>query len=153
MNQPAFMTTPTVSVRHATVDDKAFIAVLMNDLGYQVSPALMAEKIGAMAFSENDAALVAILEDTLVGVISLHALPMFHRSGHLGRITSLVVAASRRGSGVGSALMASADAWFQSQKCVKVEVTSGGQRADAHRFYQRLGFEREGQRLAKNLGC
>ena len=146
------MTKQTVSVREATLDDTDFVAVLMNDLGYQVSPQLIAEKIGTMDTSNTDTALVAIQGDTIAGVISLHALPMFHRLGNLGRITSLVVAAHSRGAGVGSALMASADGWFQSQKCVKVEVTSGDQRPDAHRFYQHIGFERDGQRLAKGLG-
>jgi hypothetical protein len=30
---------------------------------------------------------------------------------------------------------------------VKLEVTSGDQRIDAHRFYERHGFRRDGQRL------
>jgi hypothetical protein len=43
--------------------------------------------------------------------------------------------------------MAVAHAWFRTQGCVRVEVTSGDHRADAHRFYARHGYARQGQRL------
>ncbi len=41
--------------------------------------------------------------------------------------------------------------WFVAHGCVKIEVTSGDQRESAHKFYERLGFARDGQRFAKEL--
>ncbi|GGY03794.1 hypothetical protein GCM10007386_38240 [Pseudoduganella dura] len=72
-------------------------------------------------------------------------------AGQLGRITSMVVDERHRGSGVGGALIGAAEQWFAAAGCVKVEVTSSDRRLDAHRFYERHGFLRDGQRLARNI--
>lgn len=145
------MTGHTIVVRDASLEDANIIAVLMNDLGYDVASATIFEKIAALRTSASDAVFLAVLRERVVGVISLHALPMFHRSGNLGRITSLVVGTSARGRGVGTALIDRSNEWFALKGCVKIEVTSGDHRTDAHLFYQQLGFQRDGQRLAKSL--
>lgn len=145
------MTVHATHIRDASLEDANIVAVLMNDLGYQVASATISEKIAAFRTSPTDAVFVAILEGCIVGVTSLHALPMFHRSGNLGRITSLVVDSKARGKGVGTALVDRSDEWFAWKDCVKIEVTSGDHRIDAHLFYHRRGFQRDGQRLAKSL--
>nr|WP_223997881.1 GNAT family N-acetyltransferase [Burkholderia gladioli] len=82
---------------------------------------------------------------------SLHALPLFHAAGNLGRITSMVVDERYRGNGVGSGLIDAAEHWFRQVGCVKLEVTSGDHQPAAHHFYERHGFLRDGQRLSKKL--
>ena len=74
-----------------------------------------------------------------------------HMQGRLGRITSLVVDEKHRGRGIGQILVHAAEHWFSSAGCVKVEVTSGDLRVDVHRFYEREGFSRNGQRLSKKI--
>ncbi|WP_116140921.1 GNAT family N-acetyltransferase [Trinickia diaoshuihuensis] len=66
-----------------------------------------------------------------------------------GRITSMVVDEHYRGRGIGSRLIAQAEQWFDAVGCVKLEVTSADSRLNAHRFYERHGFVRDGQRLSK----
>nr|WP_175800528.1 GNAT family N-acetyltransferase [Burkholderia anthina] len=95
---------------------------------------------------------LAVIDGRIVGCISLHALPLFHANGNPGRITSLVVDGVCRGRGVGSVLMAAAQRGFEHARCVKLAVTSGDRRPDAHRFYARHGFARDGQRLSKTAG-
>lgn len=138
-------------IRPAVHDDASQIATLIGELGYAISAALVGEKLAAMSEHGTDAVLVAAADHHLLGCISLHALPLFHSAGRLGRITSFVVSATHRGQGIGAALLASSHAWFDSVGCIKSEITSGHRRTAAHRFYQTHGYHREGQRLARKL--
>ncbi|HHL4078369.1 GNAT family N-acetyltransferase [Burkholderia sola] len=138
-----------VATRESQSSDHHSIATLLHQLGYEATPALILEKLQSLIPSPTDKIFVATVHDKVVGSISLHALPLFHAAGYLGRITSMVVDEHHRGGGVGSALIAAAENWFRTVGCVKLEVTSGDHRLDAHRFYARHGFLRDGQRLAK----
>lgn len=140
---------PTVEIRPATEGDAAHLVRLMGELGYVVAESHLREALSKTPLGDTDQVFAAIDGGEVVGCMSLHALPLFHRKGKLGRITSLVVSASQRGKGIGSALMIAAHEWFGTVGCIKFEVTSGDQRAAAHRFYQRHGYARDGQRLAR----
>lgn len=143
--------TPEPETRDARLSDCAAIARLLRQLGYDVTPALIHEKLLSLADQPSDRVCVATWDGEVVGCISLHVLPLFHVAGHLGRITSMVVDEHHRGCGIGGALMAAAERWFERGRCVKLEVTSGDRRPDAHRFYARHGFARDGQRLSRKM--
>lgn len=135
------------AIRPACDADAQRLVPLIAELGYAITVDRLREKLAAIEASRIDHALVAVEGERLLGCIALHVLPLFHAEGNLGRITALVVAASKRGQGIGHALMASSHAWFETRGCVRVEVTSGDHREDAHRFYARQGYARQGQRL------
>ncbi len=140
-----------MEIRQARSDDAAGIARLIGELGYPVGPAMIVGKLSAVSAQGPDAVLVAAAGDQLCGCISLHALPLLHREGRLGRITSLVVGTPFRGQGIGAALLARAHAWFEQAGCRQLEVTSGDQRLRAHRFYLSHGYHRESQRFVRGL--
>ncbi|AJW98590.1 acetyltransferase domain protein [Burkholderia gladioli] len=140
---------PAVAIRAARPADAPAVSALLRQLGYEAGPAQVQGRLEALAGSAADTVLVAAVGSEIAGCISLHALPLFHAEGRLGRITSLVVDQGRRSRGIGGALMAAAAAWFEAAGCVKTEVTSGDHRADAHRFYARHGYARDGQRLSR----
>jgi GNAT superfamily N-acetyltransferase len=146
------MTSTDILIREPQRSDHVRIAFLLRQLGYQTTPALVLERMGTMLRSPTDKIIVASAREEVIGCISLHALPLFHADGYLGRVTSMVVDEQYRGKGAGSALIAAAEHWFRQVGCVKLEVTSGDHRPDAHRFYERHGFLRDGQRLARKLG-
>jgi GNAT superfamily N-acetyltransferase len=64
---------------------------------------------------------------------------------HVGRpyalVEDVVVDAAMRGQGYGEALMQRAIELARAGGCYKLALTSNKARADAHRFYQRLGFK------------
>ncbi|WP_396331158.1 GNAT family N-acetyltransferase [Burkholderia anthina] len=146
------MTSSNLTTREPQIDDHADIARLLRQLGYDATPAMIRDKLAARLPSAADRIVVAVIDGRIVGCISLHALPLFHANGNLGRMTSLAVDEVCRGRGVGSALMAATQRWFEHARCVKLEVTSGDHRPDAHRFYARHGFARDGRRLSKTVG-
>jgi GNAT superfamily N-acetyltransferase len=137
--------------REAKLSDDVSITALLHQLGYEVTQALIHEKLRALISSPTDKILVAAINDEVIGSVSLHAIPLFHMTGFLGRITSMVVDERRRGIGAGSALIATAEEWFGAVGCVKLEVTSADHRHGAHRFYEMHGFLRDGQRLSKKI--
>lgn len=138
-------------IRNACYEDTTKIAVLLQQLGYESTREDVGERLSAVQGSSTDLVLVATSEEHIVGCISLHVMPMFHKTGFIGRITSMVVDADCRGQGIGKALMGFAVEWFATHGCVKIEVTSGDQPESAHKFYEGLGFARDGQRFAKEL--
>nr|WP_244107139.1 GNAT family N-acetyltransferase [Burkholderia anthina] len=85
------MTSSNLTTREAQIDEYADIARLLRQLGYDATPAMRRSKLAALLPSAADRIVVAVVDGRIVGCISLHALPLFHADGNLGRITSLVV--------------------------------------------------------------
>ena len=94
--------------------------------------------------------IVADREGEVVGTMQLSFLPGLARRGALrAQIEAVRVAASTRGTGLGAAMMQWAIDEARRRDCALVQLTSDKARADAHRFYQRLGFvaSHEGMKL------
>ena len=108
------------------------------------------------AFAEIDAdprslLMVAELEGAVVGTFQLTFLRyMAFQGGLTAQIESVHVDARRRSRGIGGVMLAWAIAESRRRGCHRLQLTSHKDRADAHRFYRRLGFEQshEGMKLS-----
>ena len=138
-----------MSIRRITASDVASAAALLAELGYPTTEADLGERLKAIATNPDDAVLVAAEDGNILGLVSVHSFEMIHRPGRLGRITSLIVAASARGRGLGTNLLAAAEKHLRANGCVKLEVTSGEQRSSAHDFYASNGYKEERVRFTK----
>ena len=137
-------------VRRAEAEDADAIAVCLAALGYATPAALVAEKLSTLG-SSSDTVLVAEDPTTgIVGVVSVHLVPLFHAPGSLARLTALAVAPGHQRKGAGRALVAAAEAFAWPRDCRRVEVTSGDHREDAHTFYRALGYEMDERRFIKH---
>ena len=139
------------SVRHATPTDAAAITVLLAELGYPDTVDAVAGRIARATAGGPDTVLVSTLGGVVAAVASIHLIPLFHRDGFLARVTSFVVAEDLRHRGVGTALLGACERWAWTQRAERLEVTSGDERQDAHRFYERQGYARQGRRFSKWL--
>jgi len=92
-------------VRLATIADAQRIAELMGELGYHAPAPVIESNLAVIATSPVDRVLVALVDDVIAGVVSLHVMDLFHIAGRIGRITSLVVDTNHRGAGVGRQLV------------------------------------------------
>lgn len=101
--------------------------------------------------ADGFAVLVAELDGAVVGCLSTSHMRVLHRPAPVGRISMMVVDEALRGRGIGAALVRAAEALLAGQGCYVVEVTSHVRRTEAHRFYERLGYERTSVRLARML--
>lgn len=94
--------------------------------------------------------LVIEAREQVVGAASLIIVPnLSHRGRPYAIVENVVVEAAERGAGHGELLMRYVVAEARRAGCYKLSLTSNKRRKDAHRFYQRLGFQatHEGYRV------
>ena len=135
-------------VRSAAPADCSALERLIAQLGYQVTAAEVAARLAAME-QEGRLVLVAELGGEVVGCLSTSVMRVLHRPAPVGRISMMVVEAEVRGRGIGARLVRAAEEALVAAGCQLVEVTSNLARTEAHRFYERLGYERTSVRLAR----
>jgi GNAT superfamily N-acetyltransferase len=86
--------------------------------------------------------LVAEVEGQLVGVCQLIVFRhLQNRGGLCAEVESVHVHPDHRGNGIGGILMRAAVQQARELGCYRVQLTSNNARPEAHRFYERLGFE------------
>jgi GNAT superfamily N-acetyltransferase len=138
------------AIRRAEPEDAPAIATCLASLGYATSPALVLEKLAALTNRSSDVVLLAVDPSAgVVGVVSIHVLPLFHAPGHVARLTALAVRQDQQGRGVGRALVQAAETFAWQADCHRVEVTSGDHRPGAHAFYEKLGYRVDERRFIK----
>jgi GNAT superfamily N-acetyltransferase len=137
-----------VGLRRATADDlPALVALLADDpLGAARERAdgdLSAYR-RAFARVDGDPAHVLLVAEqggTVVGTLQLTFVPGLSRGGALrGQIEAVRVAADVRSNGLGAAMVGWAVDEARRQGATLVQLTTDKSRADARRFYERLGF-------------
>ena len=141
-----------VTVRPAVLEDAGEVADRLAELGYATPADLVAEKLSAFAASRADAVLVAAdaTFGTVLGVASVHVLPLFHAPGNLARLTALAVRRSAQRRQIGRALVEAAEAFAWETGCVRIEVTSGDHRLGTHAFYRAIGYIVDERRFIKS---
>lgn len=97
----------------------------------------------AIVGDANQELVVAELDGEVVGTFQITFIrQLSHRGGKVAQIESVRVAPTRRGRGLGGEMMRWAIERARVAGCIRVQLTSNRERADAHRFYERLGFRR-----------
>ena len=145
------MTPTPVTVRPACPDDAERVAALLGELGYPGTADAARAKLEALASADADEVYVAESAGRVVGVVHLHVAELFQRAARSGRVMALVVDEQFRGSGVGRALMETAEARACELGCCQVEATSSFSREGAHAFYRRLGYSERRRHFMKQL--
>ena len=141
----------TMMLREAVVEDVSAIVELLaaDQLGANRdgagSEAELRPYLNAFAALEADPAhllLVAADGNEVVATMQLSFLPGLARRGALrAQIEAVRVRPDHRGQGLGAALFDWAIGEARRRHCALVQLTTDKSRADAHRFYERLGFE------------
>jgi GNAT superfamily N-acetyltransferase len=85
--------------------------------------------------------VVADTGGEIAGTLQLTFLRSLSRGGALrAQLEAVRVRADRRGAGIGTELVGWAVAAARARGCTMVQLTTDKRRADAQRFYSRLGF-------------
>ena len=141
----------TARLRRATIGDLPSIVELLIDdpLGLAREggdgPDAMEPYVRAFEAVDADPAhhLLVVAEDDhlVVGTLQLSFLPGLARRGALrAQVEGVRVHPEKRNSGLGRALLQWAADEAERRGCALIQLTSDKQRADAHRFYTRLGY-------------
>jgi predicted N-acetyltransferase YhbS len=141
----------SATVRRAVAADAAAIASLYAELGYALSPGDVSGRMAGPAGGGRSAVLVAEQNGAIVGLATLHMVPVLHEPGDWCRLTSVVVHPSARRGGVARALVAEAESRARAAGCARIEVTSALHRDGAHDFYRAQGYGRVSEHFLKRL--
>ncbi|MFE1570281.1 GNAT family N-acetyltransferase [Comamonas odontotermitis] len=96
----------------------------------------------AICADSSQRLVVAELQGQVVGTLQLSFVPgLSHTGSWRGQIESVRIAAALRGIGAGQQMLEWAVAQCRERGCSVVQLTTDKSRTDAHRFYQKLGFE------------
>ena len=88
---------------------------------------------------------VAEREQTIVGTFALLIMPnLGHMGAPSGVLEDVVVADGFHRSGIGRQMVEEALTVCRAHGCYKMVLSSNLHRAEAHAFYERLGFEKHG---------
>ncbi len=140
----------SAAFRPATRDDlSAIVALLAADqlgaIREDASEPLAECYVRAYAAMQDDPNQLLAVADAageIIGTLQLTFIPGLSRSGSWrGQIEAVRIAADHRGPGLGNAFFEWAIAQCRERGCSLVQLTTDRSRADAHRFYDRLGFE------------
>jgi PhnO protein len=139
-----------LSIRQVTLSDKGAIYdmicglenMIMNVEGFNFA-------FEANVMSSNIAYFIAEYDGRPVGMVSCHIQPLLHHAALVSEIQEMYVAPEYRSQQVGKALMGHVTAYAKSKGAIQMEVTSRNVREQAHRFYQREGFEKSHVKLVR----
>jgi GNAT superfamily N-acetyltransferase len=138
-------------IRTASPDDVPALAALATHLGYATTPDAMRERLGRIMPRDDYETYVAERDGRVVGFAGvMHGLSYVYDPPY-ARLLSLVVEPGERGRGTGAALVAAAERWAREHGAAQLHLTTALHRDGAHRFYERLGYERTGVRYARKL--
>ena len=129
--------------------DAAAICGLLSELGYPTNEQAVTQRLAKLSSHPDHILVVAGHEKALLGLGVAHVIDVFHTDGPVTLITALVVAQSARSKGVGRAIAERLEEFARARGCPRIMVTTANHRADAHTFYERLGFAFTGRRYVK----
>jgi GNAT superfamily N-acetyltransferase len=95
---------------------------------------------------------VAVDEERVVGIASVHVMPILERDAPTARITAMVVDEDARRGGVGRALLERLEEVARAEGCGRIYLTTQYKREGAIAFYRRMGYEDTSLRFVKELG-
>lgn len=145
MSVPSSSATARVCIRPAATRDAARIAELCGHLGYPSTSEEVAQRLRRLSDDPQHATYIAERCDgqdvgMLIGWLHVeerHLIEVDLRA----EVTALIVAEEYRRSGAGRLLMEQAEVWAASRGCGMMVLRSNVIRADAHAFYEKLGYE------------
>lgn len=133
------------TIRDATIDDLPTLVRLLGQLNETPSPAPTQRHVAAFAALTADSRqrlLVVEHDGVVVGTAAMIIVPnLGHNGTPFAIVENVVVEEAARGQRHGEALLRYIINEAQAAGCYKVVLTSRKHRKDAHRFYQRLGFD------------
>ena len=136
-----------LTIREAGEADLAAIAALLADDGLgrgreSSDVAVYRTAFARMCAQPGNVYLVAERDGLVAGCLQYTLIHGLSRAGAArAQIEGVRVAADFRGQRIGEAMMRAAIDRARADGCVLVQLTTDRRRGDAHRFYERLGFE------------
>ncbi|ETR78376.1 GCN5 family acetyltransferase [Afipia sp. P52-10] len=131
-----------MAIRTIAVSDLPAATVLLGQLGYPMPEQEVARRLAAVLGHADHRVWVYDDGGEVVGLLHAFFRPALDKPPEV-MVQALVTDATRRSTGVGEALMQVVEAWARERGCQSVALYSRIDRERAHRFYERLGYEKK----------
>jgi ribosomal protein S18 acetylase RimI-like enzyme len=138
-------------IRDAELKDASELAGLMCELGYETQFAEMETRLKSVSSNPAYKTFVAVMDGCVCGMIGTITCASYEHNDPSGRILALVTSNTTRLRGIGRALIATAEKDFAQRGIKRVALDTRFTREDAHKFYESLGYKRNGWRFVKQL--
>lgn len=126
-------------IRIAETFDALDIAKLSNQLGYPAAEDQLLQRLTNLLLDDDNAVFVMELEGKVIGWVHVHGRHLIE-SPDFAEIGGLVVDHAHKRKGIGEKLMRQCEEWARAKGYGLIRVRSGGQRKEAHEFYNRIGY-------------
>jgi GNAT superfamily N-acetyltransferase len=133
------MSAADVTIRAARPSDADMIAALTKQLGYHTEPSVVASRLSRVLHRSDQQLVVADDDGRAIGWIHM-VVTEYIEADPFVVIGGLVVDRDYRKQGIGTRLLAHAEAWAEQRGCSVVRLSSTVQRTEAHKFYERAGY-------------
>ena len=133
------------------MNDAATLAQLMCELGYETTKSEMQMRLERIMTDERYRTFVAVRDGKVCGMIGTLTYPSYEHNDPSGRILALVILRTLRRRGIGRVLIATAEKDFGQRGIRRIALNTRLAREDTHKFYESLGYERNGWRFVKQL--
>lgn len=137
-----------ITFRRATAEDVARIVELLADdslgAGRESTEDLAPYQAAFKEADEDPRNLIIVVEQdgTVIATAQLTFIAgLSRKAAKRAQIEGVRVAAEARGTGLGSRLIEWCVERAREEDCALVQLTSDATRIDAHRFYEKLGFQ------------
>lgn len=88
----------------------------------------------------------------VIGFCAQAIMNNFWQEGIIGYIYAMIIDDNYRGSGIGTTLLQAAYEAAKARGCKKLELDSGFQRLEAHKFYEKNGYLKRAYTFSKDVG-
>jgi GNAT superfamily N-acetyltransferase len=140
-----------IAVRGFAAVDAGAVANLLGELGYPATEPQVAARFERLGGNPDVQLLVAVMAGEVAGFAGLRREFLVENDYPSARLIALVVGERWRRCGLGTSLVREIETRAAAAGCVTIVLTSGDHRADAHAFYERLGYRASGRRFFKEL--
>ncbi len=138
-------------IRDARDGDAEALARLMREEGYATSTEEMRARFARISAHPYYDTLVAERGGRVVGALGMTVGHLYERNEDHAQIVALVIAQKHRSRGAGRALVEAAENRARRWGVRQIVLSSGVDRAEAHRFYGAIGYEATGYRFSRSL--
>lgn len=128
-----------MNLRSATSGDAPAIAAIAREFGYEPSEAEVEDHLSDLLGRDDHAVFVAESDGAVQGWGHVRINRQIETPRY-AELAGLVVRRGSRGQGIGSALLAAAEAWARERGERSLRVRCNMVRERAHRFYRREGY-------------
>lgn len=130
-----------LKIRKAQSKDVDAVYAFINDLENTVFDKKRFMQIYKTNLKNKDNIYLVAVDQAAIGYLSCHVQMLLHHCGPIAEIQELYVVATERSKGIGKILVEELKLILKKRGVPQIEVTSRLSRIQAHKFYEKEGFQ------------